>query len=616
MELSPQQEEAVSHIGSPALVIAGAGSGKTRTLTAKIARLVLQGYEPEKILAITFTNKAAEEMKSRLVQVTGMTLERFPWVRTYHSACFRILKKECGRIGYQIPLQIYAGYQQQKAIREILLQLNIDKKYAGAVQSTISHAKNSGDPEGYLDNLPPSFRFQVGDVFQRYNTVLKDRNAIDFDDILLLTRNLLREHEDVRTRYQNSFRYVLVDEYQDTNNLQDELTGLLLANGNLFCVGDDWQAIYSFRGSNIDHFLTFIEKYPEGKTFRLEQNFRSADEIVQVANCLIRNNEYRMEKECYSEKSGGQVDILGFDDDREEAGWVGAKIEALYRKGVALNRMAVLYRTRFSSLAFEHAFRTAGIPYRMMGGKGFFERKEIMDILFYLTAAVFDKDDVAFERIVNVPRRGIGPGTLKKLSALRFGDMSLQDAVQKALHEKIWTPKLYAAMGALMTLLEDVRCMRPGDAIQEIMDRVNYQEHLLSYSKGNQMDYTARMENIEQLVHVASQKDTISDYLEESSLVRDDTSKNDEPARGGVNLSTIHAAKGLEFEAVFVVGCEENLFPHWRSMESDRELEEERRLMYVSVTRSEKYLYLSHADYRKGQYNMRSRFIDEIESFL
>ncbi len=333
MQLSAKQKEAVEYIGSPALVVAGAGSGKTRTLTAKIAHLMSSGYDPERILAITFTNKAAGEMKSRLVRMTKIPAECFPWVRTFHSACFKILKKHCSLLGYNIPLQIYAGYQQQKIIKDIIVgKLNFDKKYVQPVLAQISSAKNSGNPFDYLDHKLHSFRIRLLDVFNLYEKELKSNNAVDFDNILLLTRNLLRDHKDVRKQYRKLFQFILVDEYQDTNNLQEDLTGLLLRNGNLFCVGDDWQAIYSFRGSNMDHFLSFPEKYKKARVFKLEQNYRSADEIVKRANDLIGYNDHKMEKRCFSDKHGGLVEIYDFSNEKKEADRQAKKKKSLHER--------------------------------------------------------------------------------------------------------------------------------------------------------------------------------------------------------------------------------------------------------------------------------------------
>jgi DNA helicase-2/ATP-dependent DNA helicase PcrA len=613
MQLSAKQKEAVEYIGSPTLVVAGAGSGKTRTLTAKIAHLMSSGYDPERILAITFTNKAAGEMKSRLVRMTKISPEHFPWVRTFHSACFRILKKHCSLLGYNTPLQIYAVYQQQKIIKDIIVgKMNFDKKHVQPVLAQLSSAKNSGNPFDYLDGKLHSFRIKLLDVFHLYEKELKSNNAVDFDNILLLTRNLLRDHKDVRKQYRKLFQFILVDEYQDTNNLQEDLTGLLLRNGNLFCVGDDWQAIYSFRGSNMDHFLSFPKKYKKARVFRLEQNYRSADEIVKTANDLIGYNDYKMEKKCFSDKHGGLVEIYYFSNEKKEADWVAKKIKSLREMGLASNKMAVLYRTKFCSLSFEQTFRALGIPYRMLGGKGFFERKEIMDINCYLTAAVFEKDDASFERIVNIPKRGIGPAAVNKIAQIKTGEMSLQDAARNALSEKLLAPKIYNSLSEVIRLLDDIKDMKPDAAIRKILSKVKYMDYIEHYSIANSMDYTSRKENIEQLIYSASQKDTIVEYLEEAALIKEDK----EDKKSGVILSTIHASKGLEYRVVFVVACEEKLFPHWRSLDSEMGLHEERRLMYVAMTRSERYLFLTHANFRKGQYQNKSRFLYEIEKSL
>lgn len=618
MELSSQQKEAVEYMGTPALVVAGAGSGKTHTLTSKIIQLIDSGFDPQRILAITFTNKAADEMKTRLVNSTRLPLHQFPWVRTFHSACFKILKQHCEQVGYHSPLQIYSEYHQQKTLKDIVVgRFNLDKKHVPAVAGQISNAKNTGDPERYFQYKTRVAHIRLIDIYRMYQEELQTRNAVDFDDILVLVRNLLRDNSEVRRFYQDKFQYILCDEYQDTNDLQEQIAILLMKNGNLFCVGDDWQAIYSFRGSNVDNFLTFQQKHKDAKVFRLEENYRCADEIVQVANDLIGHNEQQMRKSCFSIKHGGIVEYYEFNDERDEAEWVAKKIRSLLGMGIAFREMAVLYRTKFCSLSFEQAFRYVQIPYRMLGGKGFFDRKEILDLNCYLTAAVFEKDDAAFERIVNVPKRGIGPGAFAKIARMKTTGMSLQNAVQKALSEKILAPKLYQSLSRLMCLLEDIRHMKPDTAIQEILDRVSYLDHLQSYSASNSMDFTSRVENIEQLKYSASQKDTIIDYLEEAALIKEDKKDEDNEEDGfGVNLSTVHASKGLEYKVVFVVGCEEQLFPHWKSMDSENGIEEERRLMYVAMTRAEQCLYISSANYRKGQFTQRSRFIDEIYNSL
>jgi DNA helicase-2/ATP-dependent DNA helicase PcrA len=442
------------------------------------------------------------------------------------------------------------------------------------------------------------------------------RSAVDFDNILLLTRDLLRDNHQVREHYQNLFSYILVDEYQDTNDLQEDLTGLLMRNGNLFCVGDDWQAIYSFRGSNIHNFLSFEKKFPDGQVFRLEQNFRSADEIVQIANQMIRNNASRVDKHCFSQKQGGIVELHEFYNEADEAGWVASKIAVLQQTGIPYNRMAVLYRTKFCSLAFEQVFRAQGIPYQMLGGKGFFERKEIMDIVGYLTAAQFEKDDVSFARIINIPKRGIGPGALKKIADLRQGDMSLQAAARLALDGKTLSPKQHQNLKEFIRLIDDIKCCSPEQAIRKMITRTDYMAHLESYARGGSDDITTREENIEQLLYAAAQKENLVDFLEEVALIREDKEEEEEDQQAGVRLATIHASKGLEFHTVFVIGCEEQLLPHWKSMESDAELEEERRLMYVAMTRAEQYLFCTSSGFRKGQFGLRSRFLEEIEAHL
>ncbi len=615
MELSSQQRNAVEHTGAPALVVAGAGSGKTRTLTAKVNHLIRNGYDPERILAITFTNKAAEEMKRRLEELTGMPRFRFPWVRTYHSACFRILKKHCSLLGYASPLQIYSGYQQQKLLKEIIVGAGFDKKQTLPVLSQISNAKNSGDPGTYFDSRRRLFRLPIQTIYDAYEKALREANAVDFDNILLMTRNLLRDHAAIRGEYQQTFQYILVDEYQDSNNLQEELTRLLLKDGNLFCVGDDWQAIYGFRGSNVNHFLSFADKYAGARVFRLEQNYRSVDEIVQVANDLIGYNRQRMEKRCFSKKRGGVVELHDFFDESQEAAWIRRKIQVLRKSGVPYHQMAVLYRTKFCSLSFEKTFRAFQVPYQMMGAKGFFERKEILDINCYLTAAVFPRDDVAFERIINTPRRGIGPAMLKKINQARTDGMSLQEATRKVVAERVMSPKVHKALSELLGHLDEIREMAPDTAIHAVLSRFDYMSHLKEYTKSGAMDFIAREENIKQLIYTAAQHDHLVDYLQEASLVNEDR-EDDEAADLGVKLSTIHASKGLEYGVVFIAGCEENLFPHWKSSESPEGLQEERRLMYVAMTRAERYLYLTSAEYRRGQSNPRSRFLGEIEEAL
>jgi len=617
LSLSESQQKAVEHRYSPALVVAGAGSGKTRTLTAKIAHLINQGYNPDRILAITFTNKAADEMKERLFELTGLDEISFSWVRTYHSACFRILKEEASNIGYTPPIQVLDIYHQQKMLEEILVSMNIDKKNLGDVRSRISIAKNYGDPYEYFELNPVTKGFRIEDIFREYEKKQKEQNSVDFDNILYITRNILRDNEDIRTKYQNKFDYILIDEYQDTNNLQEELTRLLLCHENLFCVGDDWQSVYGFRGSNVDHFLSFKKTYPKSKIFRLEENFRSCDEIVKAANHLIGYNEDRMEKECFSSKTGGEVSVHYLGDEHQEALWIGKKIYSLRELGIPYDKMAVIYRTKFCSRAFEKAFRMLKIPYKLLGDKGFFERKEILDLNCYLTAACFQMDDTAFARILNIPRRGIGPAMLKKINSMRTDGMSFIEGAQRALNKSLLSAKVHKNLKELLDLIEEIKDLPAGPALSSVIEKTGYLDYIDSISK-TPAEALTRKENIEELAATAEGKNSIAEYLEEAALIRQDkeSEEEDQDQGSGVNLSTVHACKGLEFNTVFIAGCEEELFPHWKSMDSDMELQEERRLMYVAVTRAEFKTFLTCADFRQNRLSRTSRFFREIEEYI
>ena len=619
MELSVQQQNAVNHTGSPALVVAGAGSGKTRTLTAKFSHLVDLGHDPKRILAITFTNKAAGEMKSRLIEMTGLDFRNFQWVRTYHSACLMILKRYCENLGYRTPLQVLSVYQQQKLSKELCVKNNIEKKYAAKILSAISRAKNFGNPGKYFDLKPGFFNIKMEDLFAQYEERLKEMNSVDFDNILLKTRDLLRDSIQIREYYQNYFSYILVDEYQDTNNLQEELTNLLLgAHQNLFCVGDDWQAVYGFRGSNVNHFLGFPEKYKAAKIFRLEENYRSADEIVQAANDLIDYNPDKMEKKCFSRKKGGVIEIYDFMSDSHEAEWVARRIKGLNRqgRGIGYDKMAVVYRTKFCSLPFEKIFRSFRIPYRLMGSQGFFERMEVLDINSYLSAAFFPNDDVSFERVVNTPKRGIGPSLLKKMADIRTEGVSLQDAARIMVKDRVLTPKVHENLSRVLEILDEIEDMAPARAMEMVIEKTGYFDYLEKKTKTKE-EFISKKENIEQLIYTARSKNDLLEYLEEAALVREDKEEEDESDSSGVSLLTIHSAKGLEYDTVFIVGCEERLFPHWRSIDAgDTAVFEERRLMYVAMTRAERFLYLTHASYRKGEFAVPSRFIDHIQESL
>ncbi|MBU1341641.1 MAG: ATP-dependent helicase [Proteobacteria bacterium] len=619
MELSVQQQDAVNHTGSPALVVAGAGSGKTRTLTAKFSHLVNQGHDPKRILAITFTNKAADEMKSRLINMTGLNHQSFQWVRTYHSACLMILKKHCQILGYTSPIQVFSVYQQEKLAKELCVKNNIEKKNANKILSFISRAKNFGNPEKFFDLKPAFFNINIKDLFVQYELRLKEMNSVDFDNILLKARDLLRDRKEIRDFYQKYFSYILVDEYQDTNNLQDDLTNLLLGeHRNLFCVGDDWQAVYGFRGSNVNHFLGFSEKYRDSKIFRLEENYRSADEIVQAANDLIDYNPDKMDKKCFSKKKGGVVEIYDFISDSHEAEWVARRIKGLNRQGLGIgyDKMAVVYRTKFCSLPFERIFRAYRIPYSLRGSQGFFERMEVLDINSYLSAAFFPNDDVSFERIINTPKRGIGPSMIKKMAVMRTERVSLQDAARIMVQDRVLTSKLHDNLSQVLNLLDEIVDLAPARAMEVVIEKTGYFEYLEKKTKTKD-ELISKKENIEQLIYTARAKNDLLEYLEEAALIREDKEDEEESDSSGVSLLTIHSAKGLEYDTVFIVGCEERLFPHWRSIDAgDNAVFEERRLMYVAMTRAERFLYLTHSHYRKGEFATQSRFIDQIQECL
>ncbi|MBT6338362.1 MAG: ATP-dependent helicase, partial [Desulfobacula sp.] len=518
MELSVQQQDAVNHTGSPALVVAGAGSGKTRTLTAKFSHLVNQGHDSRKILAITFTNKAAGEMKSRLIEMTGLNSQNFAWVRTYHSACLMILKQHCEKSGYMSPIQVFSVYQQQKLAKELCVKNNLEKKHANKILSTISRAKNFGNPDKYFDLKPGFFNIKIEDLYAQYEERLKEMNSVDFDNILLKTRDLLRNHKEIRDFYQTYFSYILVDEYQDTNNLQDDLTNLLLGeHRNLFCVGDDWQSVYGFRGSNVNHFLGFAQKYKDSKIFRLEENYRSADEIVQAANDLIDYNPDKMEKECFSKKKGGVVEIYDFMSDSHEAEWVARRIKGLNRQGlgISFDKMAVVYRTKFCSLPFEKIFRSYRIPYSMKGSQGFFERMEVLDINSYLSAAFFPNDDVSFERIVNTPKRGIGPSMVKKMADMRTPVTSLQDAARIMVKDRVLSKKIHKNLSQVLEILDKIPELAPAMAMEVVLEKTDYLEYLKKKTKTN-AEYISKKENIEQLIYTARSKSDLLEYLEEA----------------------------------------------------------------------------------------------------
>ncbi len=617
-QLSPVQQEAVHYVSSPVIIAAGAGSGKTRTLTQKIAHLVNElGYHPAKILAITFTNKAAAEMKTRLRAATGKTVEEFPWVRTFHSACFKILKDHCELLGYKWPISIHDDSQQKAHLKKVLAALDLDSKFLPAALSMISHAKNSGDPNNFIrihGKLPAK-----NDIFRLYNERLEQNNAVDFDDILLLTRDLLKKFPDVRARYQKSFDYILVDEFQDSNDIQNQIIDLLLTNGNITVVGDDYQSIYKFRGADPAHFISFPEKYPDARIFRLEENYRSTEQIVAASDALIAFNSQRVEKTCFSKRPGEAIYVRNFWNESEEADWIALKCkEYVIRRKIPQEKIAILFRTKFTSLALERAMRAHKLPYVMVGAQGFFQRKEVQDINAYLTSAANPRDDLSFERIINIPKRGVGAAAMKKILSCKSAGESLRDACQKAIQGNLLQKKVQNGLQKLSIFLDSLKDERPADAILRVLEEAGYEDYLKEIEDKEGSD-GSRMDNIKELVYDASGKDTIADYIEDAQLIRDDQGSADKGK--GVKLSTIHAAKGLEFTVVFVIALEEGVLPHYRSLSSEHDnddaLQEERRLMYVAMTRATDCLHLSWSENRRGEPSRMSRFLKEIpEAYL
>jgi DNA helicase II / ATP-dependent DNA helicase PcrA len=611
VQLSRPQEEAVKYVEGAAVVTAGAGSGKTRVLTSKIAHLVNDlDYDPARILAITFTNKAADEMKSRLRKITRRPATAFPWVRTFHSACFQILKRYGAKFGFQSPIVIHSDYQQTKDLKKVFIELGVDeKKYLKQMASMISLAKNSKDPMVFLDGrkLLPDKRFEI---YKRYNEILRGQNAVDFDDILMLTRDLLRDYPTISDRYRDYFQYILVDEFQDSNEVQNEITHMLTNNGNLTVVGDDYQSIYMFRGANPAHFISFAKGSDDVRVFKLEKNYRSTKQIVLAANAVIARNIYKLEKECFSSREGSLIGLSEFFNDQLEAAWVASKcLEYKKSHGIEYRDITVLYRAKFCSFYFERALRNSRIPYKMLGGVGFFQRREIQDLNAYLISAVNTRDNASFERIVNVPSRRIGEGTVKRI--VRNTDAeSTQESCREALTKNFLSATIITNLRAVLSVLEHIKNLPPVTAINEVMRLVDYKDYMKGFCE-NEIEYESRLENIEQLLFSAQQFSTIADYLEDVSLVNED--KADEEKDDGVRLSTIHAAKGLEYKVVFIVAAEERILPHARAIEESSDgIEEERRLMYVAMTRAADQLHITHSEERRGTPMFPSSFISEI----
>ncbi len=641
-ELNEGQRNAVLYNDGPSLVIAGAGSGKTRVLTYKIAYLLENGYQPWNILALTFTNKAAREMKERIARQMGPERARHLWMGTFHSIFLRILHVEAGHIGFTSQFTIYDTADSKSLIRSIIKEMGLDEKVykPGMVQARISNAKNHlVSPAGYANNKEayegdraakvPALR----DIYQRYWERCRQADAMDFDDLLFYTFLLFRDHPEVLARYQDQFRYILVDEYQDTNFAQHSIVLQLAKNHQHVCVvGDDAQSIYSFRGADIDNILYFTKVYPDTKVFKLEQNYRSTQTIVRAANSLIEKNQWQIRKEVFSEKEKGEaIGVYQAYSDVEEGDIVVNKIAELRReKRYAYSDFAILYRTNAQSRIFEEAMRKRSMPYRIYGGLSFYQRKEIKDVIAYFRLIVNPNDEEAFKRIINYPARGIGDTTVGKIIAAATGhNVSLWTVLCEPLayglnFNKGTVGKLQAFRELISAFITDAA---EKNAYEIGADIIRQSGIINDVCQDNSPENLSRKENIEELVNGMSdfcaqrQEEgnpnvLLGDFLSEVSLLTDQDSDKDGDDEK-ITLMTVHSAKGLEFKNVFVVGMEENLFPSGMVGDSPRALEEERRLFYVAITRAEEHCFLSYAKtrfrYGKMEFGSPSRFLKDID---
>ena len=641
-ELNEGQRNAVLYNDGPSLVIAGAGSGKTRVLTYKIAYLLENGYQPWNILALTFTNKAAREMKERIARQVGPERARHLWMGTFHSMFLRILHVEAGHIGFTSQFTIYDTADSKSLIRSIIKEMGLDEKVykPGMVQARISNAKNHlVSPAGYANNKEayegdraakvPALR----DIYQRYWERCRQADAMDFDDLLFYTFLLFRDHPEVLARYQDQFRYILVDEYQDTNFAQHSIVLQLAKNHQHVCVvGDDAQSIYSFRGADIDNILYFTKVYPDTKVFKLEQNYRSTQTIVRAANSLIEKNQWQIRKEVFSEKEKGEaIGVYQAYSDVEEGDIVVNKIAELRReKRYASSDFAILYRTNAQSRIFEEAMRKRSMPYRIYGGLSFYQRKEIKDVIAYFRLIVNPNDEEAFKRIINYPARGIGDTTVGKIIAAATGhNVSLWTVLCEPLayglnFNKGTVGKLQAFRELISAFITDAA---EKNAYEIGADIIRQSGIINDVCQDSSPENLSRKENIEELVNGMSdfcaqrQEEgnpnvLLGDFLSEISLLTDQDSDKDGDDEK-ITLMTVHSAKGLEFKNVFVVGMEENLFPSGMVGDSPRALEEERRLFYVAITRAEEHCFLSYAKtrfrYGKMEFGSPSRFLKDID---
>ena len=630
--LNKEQQQAVQHTEGPLLILAGAGSGKTKVLTVRIAHLLAQGVNPYEILAITFTNKAAKEMKSRVEGLVGDVANRI-WLSTFHSFCAKFLRFELDNfLGYNSNFTIYDTSDSQAVIKAALKALNLDDKYypVGAMIGAISDAKNKLlFASDFRKQARDFYQEKVADVYEYYERELRKNNALDFDDLLLVAVKLLQSNEAVLDKYSKRFRYVMIDEYQDTNHAQYLLAKLLASHWkNIAVVGDADQSIYAWRGADIQNILDFEKDYPNCTSIKLEQNYRSTKIILDAANAVIENNEGRPKKNLWTDKTeGAKIQHFTAQSEHEEAAFIGDTIAKKHDiHGVPYGDMAILYRTNAQSRVLEEALIKRALPYTMVGGTKFYDRKEIKDVLAYLRVLYNPFDDLSLLRIINVPKRSIGATTVAKLQDyarangtslfMTLTQLHLVDTIKGKTKEKL------EEFGILIfTLVAEMEDKTVLDILESILDRTGY---LAQLEESTDPQDQARAENIGELLSVAKDfqdtnpTGTVEDFLEQVALVNDVDSFEQEESK--VTLMTLHAAKGLEFPIVFLGGLEEGLFPHSRTLMNPEEIEEERRLAYVGITRAEKELYISNTTTRtvfgRTSSYLPSRFIDEIPEEL
>ena len=629
LKLNPAQNEAVTHGNGPLLVVAGAGSGKTRVLTSRIAHLINEkGISPFEILAITFTNKAAEEMRHRVVELVGSVAHKM-WVSTFHSACVRILRQSSDEIGFSPNFTIYDQGDAARLMGHVIKDLNFDLKRfpPRALLSKISSLKNEGiNPNDYLDSTENPYDQKVSEIFVEYQLRLKRASAMDFDDLLLNTVIIFRKNKSILEQWQNRFKHVLVDEYQDTNLIQNELVSLLAADHRNICVvGDSDQSIYQFRGADVRNILYFEKVFPDATVIVLDQNYRSTQTILDAANEVISRNSGRQPKDLWTEEGSGESIVMyQASNEDDEAKWVAEKIISYKRAGYSeLSDVAIFYRTNAQSRAIEEQLNRLGMAYRVVGGTRFYDRREVRDALAYLRLAVNPLDEVALRRVLNVPKRGVGDTSLGKIED--WADKNQVDffpALFEASKAGV-SGKALKGIESFLNLLEESQSrldLGPADIIEFSLEKSGY---ISALEEERTIEAEGRLENLSELVGAASEFSDISEFLERVGLVADTDEIPNESSDfgdGEVLLMTLHAAKGLEFPVVFLLGMEEGIFPHVRALGDPDQMEEERRLAYVGITRARKILHLCNAWSRmlhgQTQYNPPSRFLDDIPEGL